>query len=87
MDTYINVTLRAFKVKIFDNRTLETKIDVIVFDKSVLQAAQLVGESSDNLIKKHYNRQGYTVIEIVEVIKREAQLNLRRLFEAGGEIT
>lgn len=87
MDTYINVTLRAFKVKIFDNRTLETKIDVIVFDKSVLQAAQLVGESSDNLIKKLYNRQGYTVIETVEVIKREAQLNLRRLFEAGGEIT
>lgn len=87
MDTYINVTLRAFKVKIFDNRTLETKIDVIVFDKSVLQAAQLVGESSDNLIKKDYNRQGYTVIEIVDVIKREAQLNLRRLFEAGGEIT
>lgn len=42
MDTYINVTLRAFKVNIFDNRTLETKIDVIVFDKSVLQATQLL---------------------------------------------
>lgn len=87
MNTYFNLQLRAFKVKIFDNRTLETKMDVIVFDKSVLQAAQLLGESSDNLIKKHYNRQGYTVIETVEVIKREAQLNLLKLFETGGEIT
>lgn len=87
MNTYFNLQLRAFKVKIFDTRTSEIKDDVVVFEKSILQAAQLVGESSDNLIKKYYGRQGYTVVEVIEVVKREAQLNLLKLFERGGEST
>ena len=64
MKTTATMYLRAFTVRIQDQRTGETSEDVIVFDKAQLQAAQVIGQSSKELIFRAYNETGYTVVYI-----------------------
>ena len=56
MKTTMKITLRAFPVKIQDTRTGEIKEDRIVLTKEQLHAADLVGQSSKELITRLYNR-------------------------------
>lgn len=80
MKTTINLLLRAFPVTIRDQRTGVQRADTIVLDKLRLQAAQLAGESSKELIHRFYNRQGYKVLEIGKPIKQELTLDLLTLY-------
>lgn len=80
MRAYEKIQLRRFDVRIQDNRTGETTEDTIVFTKQQLQAAQLCGQSSKELIYRHYNRAGFTVLDIGKATKCEAQLDLEGLF-------
>ena len=61
MRTIEKIYLRAFTVRIQDQRTGEAKEDVIVFSKHQLQAAQIIGQSSKELICRAYNAQGELV--------------------------
>ena len=65
----------------------ETKEDTIVFTKGQLQAAQLVGQSSKELICRAYNRAGYTVLDIGKARKQVVSLDLEGLYleQEGGE--
>lgn len=86
MKTTATMYLRAFTVRIQDQRTGETKEDVIVFSKHQLQAAQIIGQSSKQLIYRAYNAQGYTVLDIGKADKVEADLDLYGLYrEAVGD--
>jgi hypothetical protein len=78
--TYESIQLRAFDVRIRDERTGEASEDVIVLTKQQLQAAQIVGQSSKELICRYYGRAGYTVLDIGKAVKREAALDLDRLY-------
>ena len=65
MKTEITLNLRAYPVVIEDTRCPgEVRNDVIVLEKSQLQAAQIVGQSATELIYRIYNRRGYKVHEI-----------------------
>ncbi len=81
MRTFFDSQLRAFDVRIRDERTGEETEDVIVFTKSQLQAAQVVGESSKELIHRAYSAQGFTVLDIGKADKREARLDLYGLYQ------
>ena len=86
MKTTATMYLRAFTVRIQDQRTGETKEDVIVFSKHQLQAAQIIGQSSKQLIYRAYTAQGYTVLDIGKADKVEADLDLYGLYrEAVGD--
>ena len=86
MRTTEKIYLRAFTVRIQDQRTGEAKEDVIVFSKHQLQAAQIIGQSSKELICRAYNAQGYTVLDIGKADKVEADLDLCGLYrEAVGD--
>lgn len=80
MKTYQTIQLRAFNVLIRDERTGKTREDEIVLSKQQLQAAQFVGQSSKELIYRHYNRAGFAVLDIGKAVKREAKLDLEGLF-------
>lgn len=84
MQTELKVQVRAFPVVIKDQRTGEVSRDLIVLDKEQLRAAQLVGQSSKELIYRLYNRQGFQVLDIGSPGKREIVLNLKELYEAPG---
>ena len=62
MKTTMKITLRAFPVKIQDTRTGEIKEDRIVLTKEQLHAADLVGQSSKELITRLYNRDRKSVV-------------------------
>ena len=49
---------------------------LLTLDKRQLQAAQLVGQSSNELIFRIYNRQGFYVLNIGKPIKREVRVDL-----------
>lgn len=80
MKTTQTVQLRIFGVRIRDERTGEIKKDKIIFTKQQLQAAQMAGEGSVNLIRRAYNRAGYRVLETIWAEKREAILDLEALW-------
>lgn len=86
MKTTATMYLRAFTVRIQDQRTGETKEDVIVFSKHQLQAAQIIGQSSKELICRAYNTQGYTVLDVGKADKAEVDLDLYGLYrESVGD--
>ncbi len=85
MKTYQTIQLRAFDVRMRDERTGEEMEDVVVLTKSQLQAAQIVGQSSKELIHRLCSAQGYKVLGIGRAERLEAELDLYRLYqeEAG----
>ena len=83
MKTTMTIYLRAFTVRIQDRRTGETSEDVIVFDKAQLQAAQIVGQSSKELICRAYNAEGYKVLDIGKADKQEIKLDLYGLYRGA----
>ena len=80
MKTTLTIQARAFPVKIHDRNTGAERDDTIVLDKQQLQAAQLVGQSSKELVGRLFERQGYEVLEIGKATKREITLNLEELY-------
>ena len=85
MKTTIQLTLRRFHVVIKDQRTGEVSNDTITFDRRTLNAAGLVGQSSAELIYRHYNRQGYKVLDVGEADRVKVILNLEKLVNMAGE--
>ena len=81
MKTDYTINVRCFPVVIRDERTGETRQDTIILDKQRLQAAQLVGESSKELIHRIYNRAGFQVLDIDTPDRREINLNLDELYK------
>lgn len=74
--------LRRFAVTVRDERTGESWEDHITISKDQLQAAQTVGQSSKELIYRHYNRRGYKVLDIGKVKKRAVGVDLDKLYQA-----
>ena len=81
MRTYQDINLRRFTVQIKDNRTGEIRQDAIVLSKQQLQAAQLCGQSSKELIQRYYSREGYTIVDVLgKPEKRTIPLDLEGVF-------
>lgn len=80
MKTTLTIQVRAFPVVIYDKRTDEARAEEVVLDKAQLQAAQLVGQSSKELIHRLAERQGFKVLEIGKAEKRELSLDLEELY-------
>lgn len=81
MKTTYDLTIRAFPVKIEDERTGEESTDIIVLDKQRLQAANLVDQSSKEIIQRIYHRSGYKVLDIGKPDKMNVQLQLDRIYD------
>lgn len=88
MKTNITIEARRFPVTLRDERTGEIIQSSIILDKQRLQAAQLVGQSSKELIHRFYNRQGFRLLEIGTPERRSLNLSLEDLWDlsdsAGG---
>ena len=83
MKTTVTLTLRAFPVKVKDMRTGAVSTDVVTLTKEQLQAAQLVGISSKELVQHMYNREGYRVLEIGKPRREDVRISLSELL--GGD--
>ena len=81
MKTNTTLYVRAFDVKVHNRLTDEITQDTVVLTKEQLQAAQLVGQSSKELITRICGRAGYDVVDIIgKAEKREMLLNLEELY-------
>lgn len=76
----IVIEARRFPVTLRDERTGEIGQSSIILDKQRLQAAQLVGQSSKELIQRFYSRKGYRVLEIGTPVRRSLDLSLEDLW-------
>ena len=81
MKTDLSISIRVFPVIVKDQRTGEVKHDTVVLAKEQLRAAQLVGQSSKELIYRIFNRAGFAVLEIVKTEKREISMDLQELYK------
>ena len=82
MLTNFTICVRAFPVRVYDHKTSTEREDLIVLDKPQLQAAQLVGLSSKNLIHRICDRAQLSVMEIGKPVKREITVNLEEFYRA-----
>ena len=80
MKNEITIQVRTYPVTIRDQRTGDQREDLLPLDKRQLQAAQLVGQSSNELIYRIYNRQGFRVLDIGRPVKREIRVDLTELY-------
>ena len=81
MKTNISIEARRFPVTLRDERTGEIIQSSIILDKQRLQAAQLVDQSSKELIHRFYNRQGFRLLEIGTPERRSLNLSLEDLWD------
>ena len=79
----IELHLRRFAVTIQARDTGETSENFIVLDKSQLQAAGLIGQSSKELITRAYAGKGYDVVSIGEADKLTVAVSLEELWRRG----
>ena len=85
MKTKFMIHLRAFHVRVCDpGRNHEEREELIVIPKEQLQAIQMVGQSSTELIERICDRAQLSVISIGRVEKRSVSLNLEELWRMHG---
>lgn len=85
MKNEIALNLRQFPVLAHDHRTGEVEAITVTLAKQQLQTAQIVGQSSKELIERLCERQGYTVIEIGTPDKLAVTVDLDKLVEQHDE--
>jgi len=76
----VTMQARAYSVTVEDQRSGEKSVELIALDKQQLQAAQIVGQSSNELIYRLFNRQGYKVLDIGKPVKKEIVVDLTELY-------
>lgn len=81
----ITLTLRQFPVLAHDHRTGQEEAITVVVTKDQLRAAQIVSQSSKELIERLCERQGYSVIEIGKPDKLAVTVDLDKLVEQHEE--
>lgn len=85
MKNEIVLNLRQFPVLAHDHRDGQEKRITVTVAKNQLQAAQIVGQSSMELIERLCDRQGYTVLEIGKPSKVAVTVDLDKLIEEQEE--
>lgn len=87
MKNEIILNLRQFPVLVYDShKDIGTEETIVVtVAKNQLQAAQIVGQSSKELIERLCERQGYTVLEIGKPSKVAVTVDLDKLVEQHEE--
>ena len=86
MTTELKIYVRAFVVHLYDHHIGMERDELIVLDKTQLQAAQLVGQSSKELIERICDRSGYTALHIGKPQKQQITLNLEELYQTNSRI-
>lgn len=84
MKSEIVLNLRQFPVLVHDHRTSQEEAVTVTITKDQLRAAQIVGQSSKELIERLCDRQGYTVIEIGKPDKLTVTVDLDKLVDHEG---
>ena len=64
MSAIHEIPVRVFPVRVRDERSGAESADEIVLTKAQLAAAEIVGESSTELIYRQFNRAGFRVLDI-----------------------
>lgn len=85
MKNEIVLNLRQFPVLAHDHRDGQEKRITVTVAKNQLQAAQIVGQSSKELVERLCDRQGYTVLEIGKPSKVAVTVDLDKLIEEQEE--
>lgn len=80
MKNTFTIEARRFPVSVKDMRTGDITNDIIILSKQELQAAQIVGQSSKELIWRMYNRKGFHVLDIGTPEKQTLFADLEELW-------
>lgn len=79
IESTIQIAVLRFPVTVQEGENGSIVIPVIL-TKEQLQAAQIVGQSSKELIHRICNRKGYTVLDIGKAERKTLEVNLNELW-------
>ena len=81
MENRIKIEVRRFPVVTRNTATGVVSSDSIIITKEQLNAAQIVGQSSKELICRLYARNGFKVLDIGKAEKKTLCVNLAALWD------
>ena len=84
IESIIQIAALRFPVTVQKGENESTVIPVIL-TKEQLQAAQIVGQSSKELIHRICNRKGYTVLDIGKAERKTLEVNLNEMWEGVAD--
>lgn len=81
MKNEITLKVRRFPVLVYNHNTGREESTAVTVTKDQLRAAKLVGLSTDELIERLLDLQGFSVIKIGKPVKRSITVDLDELLE------
>lgn len=81
MKNEITIKVRRFLVQAYNHNAGREENITVTVTREQLRAAKLVGLSTNELIERLCDRQGYSVIEIGKPVKRTVAVDLDKLLE------
>ena len=82
VNTTVIIEVRRFPVRLKDGSGKLVE-DTIILTKRQLQAAQLVNESSKEVIRRLYRKQGLVVVDIGKPERQSISVDLNTLWGCG----
>ena len=79
IESMIQIATLRFPVTVHEGKN-ESAVIPVILTKEQLQAAQIVGQSSKELICRIFNREGYTVLDIGKPERKTLEVNLNELW-------
>ena len=76
MNNTFTLTVRVFPLTIRDGRSGEISESTVILTKEQLRAAQLLGQSSNELLTRMCRRQGYTILRVGKPVKKTLSVDL-----------
>ena len=80
-ESTIQISVLRFPVTVQESEN-ESAVIPVILTKEQLQAAQIVGQSSKELIRRICNRKGLTVLDIGKAERKTLEVDLGALWEA-----
>lgn len=78
------IHLRRFRVELRSKETGEKALVYVTLDKAQLQAAQAIGQSSNEIIERYAARDGYEVLDVFgKADKLTVTIDLNELWQSG----
>lgn len=78
IESIVKISALRFPVTVQDGES--TSVIPVILTKEQLQAAQIIGESSKEVIHRFCSRKGYKVLDIGKADRRTFEINLNEMW-------
>lgn len=87
-NSYKALLLTGYRVAYYDLREpkpRDLKTDIIVYDKEMIRAAEVLNLSVTDLVRERFEKGGYVVTSVEKEMCLQASIDLRKVYDGAKE--